>query len=91
MKKNIRERIALLFLAVLFILALVPAYYPLEDVALQNDSLVSRAYGLLFAAISPVYSFDYEQCCVETSSPLKKIGALPTVLSFSTETRAPPA
>ncbi len=91
MKGVIQKRIALLFVAILIILALVPAYYPLEDEALRSDGSFSSVYGLLFAAISPVYFFDHDLCWIETSPPQKNVGALPKVLFFSSETRAPPA
>jgi hypothetical protein len=91
MKGILHKRIALLFVAILFILALIPAYYPPEDEALRNDGPFSRAYGLLFAAVCPVYFFDHNLCWVETSSPHKKIGILPKAHSSSSETRAPPA
>ncbi|MDA8423993.1 MAG: hypothetical protein M0Z89_11730 [Nitrospiraceae bacterium] len=91
MKGIIQKRIALLFVAILFILALVPAYYPLEDEALRNDGSFSSVYGLLFAAVSPVYFFDHDLCWTETSPPQKNIGILPKVLFSSSETRAPPA
>jgi hypothetical protein len=91
MKGIIQKRIALLFVAILFVLALVPAYYPLEDEAQRNDGTFSSAYGLLFAAVNPVLFFDHDLCWIETLPPQKNISTLPKVLFSSSETRAPPA
>ncbi len=43
MKGITQKRIALLFVAMLFVLAVAPAFYPIEDDAGREDSFFSRA------------------------------------------------
>ena len=91
MKGIMQKRIALLFVAILFFLALVPAYYPLEDETLHSDGSFCSVYGQLFAAENAFYFFDHDVCWIETSPPPENISILPKALFSPTETRAPPA
>ena len=91
MKGITQKRIALLFVAVLFILALIPVFYPVEDETLRNDCPFCKAYNQLFAASNAFYEFDPNFCWIRTSSSLEISCNLPKALPSSTETRAPPA
>ena len=91
MQGIMQKRIALFFVVLLFLLALVPAYYPAEDEALHGDSSFSKAYAQVFAAENTFYFLDHDFSLVETVPLPKTTGCLPIVLFSSSETRAPPA
>ncbi len=86
-----QKRIALLFLAVLFILALIPAFYPAEDEAPRRDCPFCNAYGQLLTALNIFFDFRHEFCWSKTSTSLEIACQLPNALPSSSETRAPPA
>jgi hypothetical protein len=91
MHKMMQKRIALLFVLVFLFLALIPAFYPVEDEVLAKDSLVCRVYTQLFALVDTAYNFDSNLGWTKTSSMLITLWILPNVLSSTAETRAPPA
>ncbi len=86
-----QKRIALLVIVILLFLALIPAFYPVEDEVLAKDSLVYRAYGQLFTIFGTAYHFDCNLGWTRTFSTLIALWILPNVLSSTAETRAPPA
>ncbi len=88
---TLQKKIALLFVFLLFFLALVPAFYPVEDECLLKDSSVSRAYNQLYAAFSIPYGFDYHLGWIRRPPAFHTSWYLPNVFYPSTETRAPPA
>jgi hypothetical protein len=91
MHGTMQKRIALLFVVVFLFLALVPAFYPLEDEGLAKDSLVCKAYSQLFAIVDTANDFDWNLGWTRTFSTLITLWILPNVLSSTAETRAPPA
>jgi hypothetical protein len=91
MKGMMQKRIALLIVGILFALALIPAFYPVEDDALLKDSTVCRAYGQIYTAVTDAFNFDCILGWTRNSSTLKTSWNLPNVLPSSAETRAPPA
>jgi hypothetical protein len=90
MKGLMQKRIALLFVAILFVLALIPAFYPVEDDALPKDSAVYRAYGQVYTAVTDAFHFDCNLSWTRNSSTLDTSWNLPNVLPSSAEPRAPP-
>ncbi len=91
MKRTPQKKIALLFVVLLFFLALVPAFYPVEDECLLKDSSVSRAYSHLYAALNIPYGFDCHLGWIRRPLAINASWSLPNVFYLSTETRAPPA
>jgi hypothetical protein len=91
MKLSVRKRITILLVSTLFLLALFPAFYPLEDEALRENGFFSKSYGQLFAAIIAFYDFGFNLCSLTTASSLEIPCVLPNALPASSETRAPPA
>ena len=87
----LQKRIALLFVAVLFLLALVPAYYPVDDETLRRDCPFCTAYDQLFTAANTYYALDHEVYQIETSLSLGTSCDLPKALPSAKESRAPPA
>jgi hypothetical protein len=91
MHGKMQKRIALLFVVVLLLLALVPAFYPLEDEGLAKDSVVYSVYGQLFAVLDTAYNFDCNLGWTRIFSTRINEWVLPHILSSTAETRAPPA
>jgi hypothetical protein len=91
MRGTMQKRIALLVVAILFFLALIPAFYPVEDEVLSKGSSVYSAYNQLFTAFNSACEFDCHLGWTRNSSILGASWYLPSVLHSSTETRAPPA
>ena len=91
MKGMPQKKIALLFVALLLFLALVPAFYPVEDECLLKDSPVFRAYSQLYAAVNAQYDFDCRPGWIIRSLAFHTSWYLPGVFCPATETRAPPA
>ena len=91
MKGTIQKRIALLIVAVLFLLALIPAFYPVEDEVLSKGAAVYRAYGQPYIALNTAYDFDRHLGWTRIASTLDTLLNLPSVHHESIETRAPPA
>ena len=91
MKGLMQKRIALLFVAVIFFLALIPALYPAEDEGCLKDSPAYRAYSQLYTAFNIACEFDWHFGWTRNSSMLGASWYLPSVLHSSTGTRAPPA
>lgn len=90
-KGIMQKRIALLFVALVFILAVIPAFYPVEDEAVGKACPFCKAYGQLFSAFNTFSPIDLALSGVRTSSPLVIFSALPHPLASSAEPRAPPA
>jgi len=86
-----QKRIALLFVVVLFFLALIPAFYSVEDEILSKGSSAFSAYSQLYTAFNIAYDFDCHLGWTRSYSTLDTSWHLPSVLHSSTETRAPPA
>jgi len=91
MKGKMQKRIALLIVAILFFLALIPAFYPVEDEALSKGTSVYSAYSQLYTAFNIACDFDCRIGWTRNFSTLDASWHLPSVLHSSTETRAPPA
>ncbi len=91
MKWTRQKRIALLFVAILFILALIPAFYPVEDEALSKDCAFCNAYDQLFTTSNAFYDFEHNLCWIKTPPSFVIPCNLPKPLPSTAETRAPPA
>jgi hypothetical protein len=91
MKGMMQKRIALLFVAVLLFVALVPALYPLEDEGLLKDTSAHRVYSQLFAAYIIECDFGCHIGWTRNTSAFNSVWRLPNVVHSSTVTRAPPA
>ena len=91
MKGMTQKRIALLIVAILFFLALVPAFYPVEDEVSSKGSFAYSVYSQLFTAFNITYDFDCHLGWTRNFSTLDASWFLPSVLHSSSETRAPPA
>ncbi len=86
-----QKRIAILFIVILFILALVPAFHLFEDEALQKNCPFCNAYDQLFTASNAFYQFDGNVYWIKTSSSQEILHSLPKTFLSPAETRAPPA
>jgi len=91
MKESVQKTIALLFVAIILFLALMPAFYPVEDEGLLKDTSVYRAYSQLFTAFNIAYGLDCHLGWTRIFSTLDTSWHLPNVFHASSETRAPPA
>ncbi|HUK99902.1 MAG TPA: hypothetical protein VLX29_03515 [Nitrospirota bacterium] len=91
MRRKTQKRIALLSVVIIFVLALIPAFYPVEDEVLPNDSSVYRAYGQLYTAYNIVHDFGCTLGWAKTSLKFDAFWTLPNVLPSSAENRAPPS
>jgi hypothetical protein len=91
MKGMMQKRIALLVVVVLFFLALIPAFYPVEDEVLSKGSSAYSAYSQLYTAFNITCGFDCHLGWTRNFSTLDASWYLPSVHHSSTETRAPPA
>jgi len=92
MKKSVtQKRIALLFVALLFILAVIPAFYPVEDETGGANCPFCKAYGQLFTAFTAFSGIDLSVSGETTSSTLVIFSALPQPFVAAAEPRAPPA
>ncbi len=91
MKAFMKRRIAVLVVGVLFILAVIPAFYPVEDDALRRDCPFCKAYGQLFTVLTSLSGFEYRLGWTRLSPSLDLVCCLPNALPSSPETRAPPA
>ncbi len=87
----IQKRIALFFVAVLFLLSLVPAYCPADDESLHKDCPFCNAYDQLFSATNAYYTFDHDLSQIETSVSPGTSCNLPKAFPSAKENRAPPA
>jgi hypothetical protein len=86
-----QKRLALFFLALIFVLALVPAYYPPDDEALRQNSSLYDIYSHLFTVTALFSDFNDNQGWTGvTLSWVISYGPLRYIPS-STGTRAPPA
>jgi hypothetical protein len=90
MKGMLQKKFALLFVALLLFLSLIPAFYPVENECLLKDSPVFRAYSQLYTAYNIPYDFDYRQDWIRRPLTFHTSWYLPRVFCPSTETRAPP-
>ncbi len=90
MSKIMQKRIALLFVTILFIVAIIPAFYPVEDETLPKDSPIYRAYDQLYTSFNSADDFNCNVGWIRTSSKLDISWTLPNVLLSTAETRAPP-
>jgi hypothetical protein len=90
MKVMTQKKIALLFVALLLFLSLVPAFFPVEDECLIKDSPVSRAYSQLYTAFNIPYDFDFRLGWIRRPLTCYISWYLPSVFYPSTENRAPP-
>lgn len=86
-----QKRFALLFIVLIFVLALVPAYYPPNDEALRQNSPLCDIYSQPFTATGTFYDFNHNQGWTAISLSLVISYRLPQSIPSSTETRAPPA
>ncbi len=91
MKIILRKRAALLFISLLFVIALIPAFHWAEDDGLGENCSVCRTYGQLFSISSPFTNIDLGLFWIRISSSIEIVCILPNALPFSSESRAPPA
>lgn len=91
MKIILRKRAALLFISLLFVVALIPAFHWAVDDGLGEDCSVCRVYGQLFFVSSPFTSIDLSLFWTRISSSIEIACILPNALPSSSESRAPPA
>ena len=90
MKSSLNQRITFLLIASLFLLALIPAFCPMEDDSLRENGFFSKS-GQFFTAVIAFYDFGFNLCSQRTNSSLGTPCILPFPLPASRETRAPPA
>jgi hypothetical protein len=91
MKIILRKRAALLFISLLFVIALIPAFHWAVDNGWGEDCSVCRAYGQLFSACCPFTNIDLGLFWIKISSSNDIACILPNALPFSSDSRAPPA
>ncbi len=91
MKIVLHRRTALLFISILFVLALIPAFHWAEDDGLGVDCSVCRAYGQLFSVSNPFANIDLSLFWTSISSSVEIACILPNALPSVSESRAPPA
>ncbi len=91
MRIILRKRTALLFVSLLFVIALIPAFHWAADNGLGEDCPVCRAYGQLFSISSPFTNIDLGLFWTRISSLIVIACILPNALPSSSESRAPPA
>jgi hypothetical protein len=90
-KSSVRKKITILLVATLFFLALIPAFYPLEDEALRGNGFFGKTYSQLFTAVIAIHDFGFSLCSLTIASSMEIPCILPNALPASSETRAPPA
>ncbi len=86
-----QRRRALFFLALVFVLVLVPAYYPPNDEALGQNASLCDIYCLLFTATGTFYDFNHNQEWTGVSLSWDISYRLLQKIPLSLGTRAPPA
>ncbi len=92
MRIILRKRTALLFVSLLFVIALIPAFHwAADDGRLGEDCPVCRAYGQLFSIDSAFVNIDLSLFWVRISSSIDIACILTNALPSSSESRAPPA
>ncbi len=91
MRIILRKRTALLFVSLLFVIALIPAFHWASDDGLGEDCPVCRAHAQLFSVDNVFASIDLSLFCVRISSSIDTTCSLPNALPSSSESRAPPA
>ncbi len=91
MKLSVNKRITFLLVLTLFLLALIPAFNPVDDDSLRENGLFSKSYGQIVAAVIASYDFGFNLCSPTTASSLEILCILPNALPATSETRAPPA
>jgi hypothetical protein len=85
------KRITFFLIATFLLLALIPAFYPMEDEALRENGFFSKSYDQLFTAVITFYDFGFNLCSLTTASSLEIPCIFPNALPATSETRAPPA
>jgi hypothetical protein len=85
-----QKRLALLSLSILLVLALVPAYYQMDDDALQGSSSCD-AFNLLFSAVTTTNGITHSPEWTYASFYLRSSGILLKDLPSTAGTRGPPA
>ncbi len=91
MRSILRKRTALLFVSLLFVIALIPAFHWAADDGLGEDCPVCRAHGQLFSVDTVFANIDLSLFWVRISSSIDIACILPNALPSSSESRAPPA
>ncbi len=86
-----QKRLVLLFIALLFILALVPAYYAPDDEALRQSSSLCDICSQPFTATGTFHDLNPARNWTGISLPWVVAYRLPLDLPSSGGTRAPPA
>ncbi len=85
------KRLALLFIALIFFLTLVPAYYPPDDEALRQNPSLSDVIIQPFTTTGIFSDFKQHQNWTGVSLSWDIFYHLPQYTPSSTGTRAPPA
>ncbi len=91
MKKITQKRIALLFVSLLVVLVLIPAFHWAEDDSQREDCPTCRAYGQLFAVVGGFAGIDVRPFWTQTAPSTEIACILPNAFPLSSESRAPPA
>ncbi len=85
-----QKKIAILFVGIIFCLALIPALYPADYDAQLRDSSIYRAYNQLYTVFNMTLDLDHRLCWTKNSPTLKISLIFPNDLNASAENRAPP-
>jgi len=87
-----QKRLSLILLILIFTLALFPAYYPPDDDALRQSSMLTDIYNqLLFGVTNTFYEFSHDLTWVRAYHSAAGPTGLHQNITSSLETRAPPA
>jgi hypothetical protein len=86
-----QKRLVVIFIAVLFIIAIVPALYQPADATPRKSSSYGDAYDQLFTAAYTPNDLNYRQSWIRVFNSFETSYNLPKALPSSAETRAPPA
>ncbi len=91
MRELYQKRIALLCVAVLIVLGLIPAFCPPENETLKKDCPFCKTLDQLVSGLNPTADVHAHLGCIKAPVSLGALRSLPIVLISTPETRAPPA
>jgi len=86
-----KKHFAFLFLVLIFVLTLVPAYYPPDDEALRQNSPLCDVYSRHFTATGTFSDFNHAQAWTGIFLTWDISYLLPQYVPSSPAARAPPA
>ncbi len=85
------KRITFFLVAAFLLLAMIPAFYPVEDEALRENGFFSYSYAQLLTAAIAFYDFGFNLYSLTTDSSIDPPCILSNAFPETSETRAPPA